>query len=173
MAQKTRELPKAKLEDLEVREVSLVDRPANRRRFLIVKRRSDMPRAAIPASEAEAMALRKQSLEAEPAAADDVSFFDILGIGEVAAAPDSDAPDETSTEPTEGEPAAETPEDHAEGAPDVETPAEGESAPENEPQPEADPEPEPAESQRSRTRPRIPSKRGRSSLIRRLGFCSV
>ena len=38
MAHKTPNAAEAKLTDLDVREVSVVDRPANKRRFLIVKR---------------------------------------------------------------------------------------------------------------------------------------
>jgi hypothetical protein len=86
--------PKARLEDLEVREVSLVDLPANKRPFLIIKRREDMPRRAIPASEAEPATVEKQTAqpEAQPQG-DDVSFFDVIGIG--------DNPEATATPPAD------------------------------------------------------------------------
>jgi hypothetical protein len=48
----TTEKAKTRLEELEVEEVSIVDRPANRVRFLIVKRQEDeMPRSAMPADD--------------------------------------------------------------------------------------------------------------------------
>jgi len=62
MAHKTPNAAEAKLTDLDVREVSVVDRPANKRRFLIVKRdeglavirtEETMSRTAIPRAEAE------------------------------------------------------------------------------------------------------------------------
>lgn len=51
MPNKGNEKATHQLEDLEVREVSVVDKPANRRRFLIVKMEDVMARAAIPAFE--------------------------------------------------------------------------------------------------------------------------
>ena len=96
--------PQARLEDLEVREVSLVDRPANQRAFLIVKRRDDMPRRAIPASEAEPVTVDKNipQAQAQPAEGDEVSFFDILGIGELPEAdPQQAAADGGDTDPAE------------------------------------------------------------------------
>lgn len=70
--------PDARLEDLDVREVSIVDRPAIKRRFLIVKRddttEGTMARRAVPAAE-----FRKDQ------AGTDVGFADILGlVGEAA-----------------------------------------------------------------------------------------
>jgi hypothetical protein len=80
--------PDARLEDLDVREVSVVDRPANRRRFLIVKNADgtaeiefisedgisteDMMRSAILPSEREARGLRT----VEPVDKDDTEVTD-------------------------------------------------------------------------------------------------
>jgi len=118
--------PQARLEDLEVREVSLVDRPANQRAFLIVKRRDDMPRRAIPASEAEPVTVDKNipQAQAQPAEGDEVSFFDILGIGELPEADPQQAAADGDT-PSEGGDAPEA---------DGDTPSEGGDAPEADPQ---------------------------------------
>jgi hypothetical protein len=90
--------PEAELEDLDVREVSVVDRPAIQRRFLIVK--SDNPteetmgttRKALPAEEARELQRKQEAAAGQPPTESD-DFLDLLGIAEVPA-PDQDKPAE-------------------------------------------------------------------------------
>jgi hypothetical protein len=86
-----KEAPEARLEDLDVREVSLVDKPANRRRFLVVKRQEEpmsTKRRAAPADEVRkddaGNAADDKNTDANTQVAKDEegSFLDILGIGD-------------------------------------------------------------------------------------------
>jgi len=86
----------ARLEDLDVREVSVVDRPANKRKFLIVKSvdglevirmEEGMPRNAIPANRAEEMGFVPVPVQDEPAPVakeedTDDSLLDLFGFGD-------------------------------------------------------------------------------------------
>jgi hypothetical protein len=88
-----KEAPEARLEDLDVREVSLVDKPANRRRFLVVKRQEDSmstKRRAAPADEVRKDDAGNDATDGkntddantQVAKDEEGSFLDILGIGD-------------------------------------------------------------------------------------------
>jgi cation transport regulator ChaB len=103
----------ARLDDLDVREVSVVDRPANKKRFLIVKRRDGnlavleekMPRQAIARTDAERYGLER--IEEEEVVVKDEdqdddagSFLDILDLVDVDVDEEEEAePDEEEEEP--------------------------------------------------------------------------
>lgn len=80
MASSKKQEADAELEELDVREVSIVDRPANKRRFLIVKRAGE-PEEDMP-NKVEVIK-------------DEDSLLDLLGLGD--AAGDSDITDEDET----------------------------------------------------------------------------
>lgn len=87
--------PTHRLEDLDVREVSLVDRPANQQKFLVVKRDDQTGDLSIALTEAEEMAKRSAvaASEATPATVieiEGIDKLDPLGILDVA---DDDQPE--------------------------------------------------------------------------------
>lgn len=78
--------PEHRLEDLDVREVSIVDRPANQRRFLVVKRdgsaevktEDEMAGRAMPSHEREQRGYQRVEVQKEEDDADNAQVFEIV-----------------------------------------------------------------------------------------------
>lgn len=102
MAKRQSKKPTHALEELEVREVSLVDRPANQRKFLIVKR-EDGGDLSIAITEAEEMAKRSAvaASEARPATVIEIESVDKLDpLGLLDVLDDEDTDGETPEDET-------------------------------------------------------------------------